>query len=100
MAVIAHLSDTHLDGGQPRLQRLLRVIGETASAGADAVIVTGDLTDHGAAAEYEQFASAMPADRPWLATVGNHDRRESARSCLSPGSRGRLTACSTWPACA
>ena len=90
MAVIAHLSDTHLDGGQPRLQRLLRVIGETASAGADAVIVTGDLTDHGAAAEYEQFASAMPADRPWLATVGNHDRRESARSCLSPGSSGPL----------
>jgi 3',5'-cyclic-AMP phosphodiesterase len=90
MTVIAHLSDTHLDGSRPRLQRLLRVIGETASAGADAVIVTGDLTDHGAAAEYEQFASAMPADRPWLAMVGNHDRREPARSCLNPGSSGPL----------
>jgi Icc protein len=90
MAVIAHLSDTHLDGSQPRLERLLRVIGETASTGADALIVTGDLTDHGAAAEYEQFASAMPADRPWLATVGNHDRREPARRCLDPGSSGPL----------
>lgn len=90
MTVIAHLSDTHLDGGQSRLQRLLRVVGETAIAGADAVIVTGDLTDHGAVAEYEQFASAMPADRPWLATVGNHDRREPARRCLNPGSSGPL----------
>jgi len=90
MPVLAHLSDTHLDGGQLRLDRLRRAVGEAASAGADAVIVTGDLTDHGAAAEYEQFASAMPADRPWLATVGNHDRREPARACLLPGSSGPL----------
>ena len=90
MAVIAHLSDTHLDGSQQRLQRLLRVVGETASARADAVVVTGDLADHGTAAEYEQFAAAMPADRPWLATVGNHDRREPARDCLRPGSSGPL----------
>ena len=67
MAVIAHLSDIHLDGSQQRLRRLLRVVGETASARADAVIVTGDLADHGTAAEYEQFAAAMPTDRPWLA---------------------------------
>ena len=90
MPVIAHLSDTHLDGSGPRLQRLVRAVGETASAGADAVVVTGDLADHGATAEYEQFAAAMPTDRPWLATVGNHDRREQARACLRPGSSGPL----------
>jgi predicted MPP superfamily phosphohydrolase len=73
MPVIAHLSDTHLDGTQPRLQRLLDVVAETVSAGADALVVTGDLTDHGTAAEYEQFACAMPADRRWLAAVGNHE---------------------------
>ena len=90
MPVIAHLSDTHLDGTAPRLQRLLDVVAETASAGADALVVTGDLTDHGTAAEYEQFAAAMPTDRRWLATVGNHDRREPARRCLNPGSTGQL----------
>jgi Icc protein len=90
MPVIAHLSDTHLDGSRQRLQRLLRVVGETAGVRADAVIVTGDLADHGATAEYEQFAAAMPTDRPWLATVGNHDRREPARAVLQPGSSGPL----------
>jgi 3',5'-cyclic-AMP phosphodiesterase len=90
MPVIAHLSDTHLDGTPPRLQRLLDVVAETVIAGADALVVTGDLTDHGTAAEYRQFASAMPADRRWLAAVGNHDRREPARDCLSPGSSGPL----------
>ena len=90
MPVIAHLSDTHLDGTAPRLQRLLDVVAATADAGADALVVTGDLADHGAPAEYEQFAAAMPADRRWLATVGNHDRRGPARACLSPGSSGPL----------
>lgn len=92
MPVLAHLSDTHLDGGPLRLQRLRRVVDETARAGADAVVVTGDLADHGAAAEYAQFAAAMPADRPWLATVGNHDVREQARACLRPGASGPLDA--------
>lgn len=90
MVVIAHLSDTHLDGSQSRLRRLHRAVSESAAAGADAVLVTGDLTDHGSAAEYEQFATAMPADRPWLAAVGNHDLREPARACLNPGSSGPL----------
>ena len=90
MPVIAHLSDTHLDGTAPRLRRLLDVVAEAADAGADALVVTGDLADHGTAAEYEQFVSAMPADRRWLATVGNHDRREPARDCLSLGATGPL----------
>jgi Icc protein len=90
MPVIAHLSDSHLDGSQQRLRRLLGAISESASAGADAVIVTGDLADHGAPAEYQQFAAAMPTDRPWLATLGNHDRRETARAFLRPGSSGPL----------
>jgi 3',5'-cyclic-AMP phosphodiesterase len=90
MPVIAHLSDTHLDGSHERLQRLLGAVSETASAGVDAIIVTGDLADHGRTAEYEQFTAVMPTDRPWLATVGNHDRRESARVFLRPGSSGPL----------
>ena len=90
MPVIAHLSDPHLDGSQVRLQRLLGVVRETASAGADAIVVTGDLVDDGSSTGYAQFVSAMPTDRPWLATVGNHDRRETARGYLHPGSSGTL----------
>lgn len=58
MPVIAHLSDSHLDGSQQRLRRLLGAISESASAGADAVIVTGDLADDGTTAEYEQIGRA------------------------------------------
>jgi 3',5'-cyclic-AMP phosphodiesterase len=84
MTVLAHLSDLHLDGSQLRLQRLLSAVSETATVGADAIVVTGDLTDRGSTVAYEQFTAAMPTDRPWLATVGNHDRREAARACLQP----------------
>jgi 3',5'-cyclic-AMP phosphodiesterase len=87
---IAHLSDTHLDGSDERLDRLTRVLSEAASAGADAVLVTGDLADHGLAAEYAQFREAMPDDRPWIAVPGNHDRREVARPFLGDQVTGPL----------
>jgi Icc protein len=87
---IAHLSDTHLDGSDERLDRLTRVLGEAASVGADAVLVTGDLADHGLAAEYAQFTAAMPRDRPWIAVPGNHDLREAARPFLGNTADGPL----------
>lgn len=46
----------------------------------DCVIVTGDLTDHGTAQEYDRFAAIMGGlDLPWLAVPGNHDRRAPMR---------------------
>jgi len=87
---IAHLSDVHLDGTSERLGRLARALDEAAVSGADAVLVTGDIADHGLATEYAQFRAAMPTDRPWIAVPGNHDRRETARPFLGGAADGPL----------
>jgi len=51
--------------------------------GIDCVIVTGDLTDHGAPEEYAHFTSIMAElERPWLAVPGNHDTREPMRAAF------------------
>ena len=50
---------------------------------SDAVlaVVTGDLTHWGEAEAYANFAEAMAAlEMPYVAMVGNHDRREA---CLA-----------------
>lgn len=50
----------------------------------DCVIVTGDLTDHGSAAEYAHFAEIMSALKlPWLAIPGNHDQRAPLRATFA-----------------
>jgi 3',5'-cyclic AMP phosphodiesterase CpdA len=83
--IIGHLSDLHVvEAGQ----RLFGVIDtQTATADAvrhlsglnprpDAVIVTGDLTGHGQAAEYaaaRDLLDALPV--PYYVIPGNHDRR-------------------------
>lgn len=82
MPTIAHLSDPHLDGGAERLDRLHRVLDELPRLDVDAVLVTGDLADHGLEAEYAQLVAAMPDEVPWLAVPGNHDVRAAARAAL------------------
>ena len=49
MAVLAHLSDLHLDGGPRAAERAERVLSflDGLREPVDAVLVTGDLTDHG-----------------------------------------------------
>lgn len=55
MPVIAHLSDPHLDTSQRRLDRLVAVLRQcTELPVLDAVVVTGDLADHGDTQEYGQ----------------------------------------------
>jgi Icc protein len=74
VTVLAHLSDPHLDTGPKRLQRLQRVLEQVrALPDVAAVIVTGDIADHGAPEEYVQFRRAMPDDLPTLVVPGNHD---------------------------
>jgi len=65
MIVFAQLSDTHLDGGQPRADRVRAVMASLVRGRAplDAVLVTGDIADHGLPAEYEQARSLLTA--PW-----------------------------------
>lgn len=71
---LLHLSDPHLDGGEVRAERLRAVLDlMPASRRPDAIVVTGDVADHGADAEYVQFRDIMAGRGPWLAVPGNHD---------------------------
>src|SRR5580693_2625588 len=56
MLVVAHVSDVHIDGSEDRDRRLRAVMGYLASLRrpVDVVLVTGDIADHGLAAEYER----------------------------------------------
>ncbi|MEV1130952.1 metallophosphoesterase [Agromyces sp. NPDC049794] len=74
MTVIAHLSDPHLDGSSQRLRRFRAVLEQVADLPElDAVLISGDLADHGAANEYEQLFDTLPRALPILAVPGNHD---------------------------
>ena len=82
-AVILHLSDTHLDGSAERVSRLASVLAEaTALPRVDAVVLTGDLADHGAPEEYRQLLTARWPAAPILAVPGNHDDRTAMRAAL------------------
>jgi 3',5'-cyclic AMP phosphodiesterase CpdA len=87
----AHLSDLHL-GKTPRHARaaasLCRAI---EAAGADCVIVTGDITENGRQAELAEFYRLF---KPWhdrdrlVAVPGNHDRLgDNVASCIMNDSR-------------
>jgi Icc protein len=74
VTVIAHLSDPHLDGSPRRLRRLQATLECAAGLPElNAVVISGDLADHGAAGEYEQFFDTLPTSPPVLVIAGNHD---------------------------
>lgn len=74
MTTLLHVSDPHLDGSPERADRLRAVLDLLpASRRPDAVVVTGDVADNGAAHEYAQFQAVMEGREPWLAVPGNHD---------------------------
>jgi 3',5'-cyclic AMP phosphodiesterase CpdA len=87
--VLAHISDLHLDGTARATERaervrdrLWRLPGEV-----DALLVTGDIADHGAEAEYEEAVRILglhEADPPFpvLTCPGNHDSRAPYRKAL------------------
>ena len=85
MIVFAHLSDIHLDLGEDaweRAGRVLRYLDDLPGT-VDAVLVTGDLADHGLPAEYEQVAKVLAGHAaPVLICPGNHDVREAYREGL------------------
>lgn len=87
MIVFAQLSDTHLDGGQPRADRARAVMASLVRGRAplDAMLVTGDIADHGLPSEYEQARSVLIAPWPVLFCPGNHDERAAFRRVLLGG---------------
>ncbi len=94
MALLAHISDLHLDGTARAAERATRVLDRLRSLPQppDALLVTGDIADHGAPAEYEQAAEILAAPFPVLTCPGNHDVRAAYRKALlgQPGADGPI----------
>ncbi|MER5354052.1 metallophosphoesterase [Kitasatospora sp. NPDC002551] len=90
MLTIAHLSDIHLgqvhrrDGGERARRRAEQVMAylDALPGPLDAVLVTGDLADHGLPEEYRQVAEVLASRHPVLLCPGNHDRRSPYREVL------------------
>ncbi|MFI9243994.1 metallophosphoesterase [Streptomyces sp. NPDC053086] len=77
MIVIAHLSDTHIDTGPRSTERTRAVMRYLEELPYDlhSIVVTGDVTDHGLPAEYEQARLLFSSRHPVMFCPGNHDRR-------------------------
>ncbi len=92
--LLAHITDLHIDGSARESIRLGRVMDHLRSMRTlpDALIVTGDITDHGTAAEYAEVARLLDAPFPVLALPGNHDSRPDFRKVLldDPGGDGPI----------
>ncbi|MGP4028502.1 phosphodiesterase [Actinomadura sp. 3N407] len=82
MIVFAQFSDTHLDTGDDRAERAARVMEHLNGLPVDAVLVTGDIADHGEPAEYEQARKVLESPHPVLMCPGNHDARGPYREVL------------------
>ena len=84
MIVIAHVSDPHIDEGQRSRERAAAVMRylETLPFDLDAVLVSGDVTDHGLAAEYVLARDVFTSRRPVILLPGNHDVRGPFRQVL------------------
>jgi 3',5'-cyclic AMP phosphodiesterase CpdA len=84
MLLIAHISDIHL-GRRPeaieRTERVMRYLHGLRRP-VDAVLVTGDLADHGTEAEYQAVREALSSPLPVLLCPGNHDDRAAYRGVL------------------
>ncbi|WUV60476.1 metallophosphoesterase [Amycolatopsis sp. NBC_01480] len=84
MKIFAHLSDIHLDGGEradARAAAVLDYLGNLARP-VDAVLVTGDIADHGLPEEYRRAAELLKNPAPVLVCPGNHDVRAPFREIL------------------
>ncbi|MFD7629431.1 metallophosphoesterase [Streptomyces sp. NPDC059851] len=85
--VIAHVSDLHLDLGERATERAQKVMGylRELPGPVDAVLVSGDIADHGTDEEYEQARELLDLPWPVMVLPGNHDRRGPFRTGLLDG---------------
>jgi Icc protein len=84
MIVFAQVSDIHIDG-QPRSADRTRAVMDHLNGlpyELDAVLVTGDIADHGRPEEYELARELLKSRHPVLTCPGNHDAREPYRRVL------------------
>jgi 3',5'-cyclic AMP phosphodiesterase CpdA len=82
--LLAHITDLHIDGTPRESARVRRVMDFLRSmpTAPDALVVTGDIADHGTAAEYAEVARLLEAPFPVFALPGNHDSRPEFRAGL------------------
>ncbi|MFJ3936742.1 metallophosphoesterase [Streptomyces parvus] len=82
--LLAQISDLHLDGSDRARDRTSRVMDHLRSLPrpVDALLVTGDIADHAAEAEYEEAVRLLDAPFPVLACPGNHDARPAYRKAF------------------
>lgn len=82
--IFAHISDLHIDGAEHSVERATRVMNHLNGLPGelDAILVTGDIADHGLIEEYEQAAKILTSPRPVLHCPGNHDVRANYRTVL------------------
>jgi 3',5'-cyclic AMP phosphodiesterase CpdA len=84
MIVVAHVSDLHIDDGERSRERAAAVMAylDRLAGPIDAVLVTGDIADHGLPGEYEHVRKILPTRYPVLTVPGNHDVRAAYREVL------------------
>ncbi|MEU1387934.1 MULTISPECIES: metallophosphoesterase [unclassified Nonomuraea] len=82
--LLAQISDLHLDGTDRATRRATQVMDHLRALPrpVDALLVTGDIADHGKESEYEQAAQILAAPFPVLTCPGNHDVRPAYRKAL------------------
>lgn len=82
--LLAQISDLHLDGSERATRRATRVMDylRALPQPVDALLVTGDIADHGDEAEYDEAAGILAAPFPVLTCPGNHDVRSAYRKAL------------------
>ncbi|MEU8267927.1 phosphodiesterase [Sphaerisporangium sp. NPDC049002] len=92
MITIAHVSDVHIDGSPRSAERVERVVRHLSGLPGpiDAVLVTGDIADHGTVEEYEIARELLRFPYPTIICPGNHDSRPEFRKVLlgEPGDTG------------
>ncbi|GAA4591476.1 metallophosphoesterase [Planotetraspora phitsanulokensis] len=83
MLVLAHVSDIHIDGSERSTERAARALDYARALHPDAILLTGDIADHGAVEEYEIVRELIEGDDvPLVLCPGNHDARGNLRKVL------------------
>ncbi len=88
VSVIAHVSDTHIDTSPEdagRSEARTRAVMDYLNGlpyDLDAILVTGDIADHGTPSEYEAARKLLATRHPLLTCPGNHDVRPAYREHL------------------
>ncbi|ALL77280.1 hypothetical protein AD006_21775 [Pseudonocardia sp. EC080610-09] len=82
MITVVQLSDLHL-GVPGNRERAVRAVAGARALGADLLLVTGDVADHGDLAEYAEAAELLGGVAV-LPVPGNHDDRDAMGTVLGP----------------